>query len=346
MLFQGLNIAIVDMVASGRSNMRMLSLGLLGILLACSSSEKGKEVPKDILEQGQDVVLTDTQDTVEGEGLLEENETIAENIGDDSVTREDGIEVAEDKGTQVDEGVSFLDKGGGDREDIQGDVQPEIPTSPHYKGRVWSISPGGQDIFVPGAVVRALDPSTGWALPGYQATSDSEGYVEFDFDWAGTVGFKVSKENYVDSYQFDQRTDSLEGELLILPSDLINQVMSDLGVELTQGKGMLTGNVEWRSSNGGGQVGCATITTTPGCDIFYFDKIGMPQRPETQNMTSSQNGGFIALNCEPAKTHIQAKIEDTVVGEGDAFVYGDGITTRFTITIPSEFDPTPANCPY
>jgi len=326
--------------------MRYFFLCVLVILLSCSSSEKGQQQYQDILDHGQDGVVTDAKD-----GLSEDGGAVTEHIGDELVPQDDGSEVAEDKGAGADEGVSKLDKGGEDKgtlpaEDIKGDLPPEVAPSAHYKGVVRAISSGDQKEVVAGAMVRALSPSTGLPLPGYEAVSDSEGNVEFYFDWVGAVGFKMSKENFVDSYQFDQRTDSVNGDLDMLPVDFANMVLSALGAQKIQGKGIVTGNVEWRSSTGSGQVGCATVTALPSCQIFYFGADGMPKKSEAQNMTSAKNGGFLALNCEPEKTHFQAKINGTVVGEGDAFIYADGITLRFTITITSESDPTPANCAY
>lgn len=327
--------------------MRLLFVGLFTALAACSSSEKGQDVVQDIQEETtQDVLLADMEDAV-----LELHDGATERGTDDFYPGEQGNEAYEDKGLAPDDGVSFVDKGGVDKdifpgEDTYGDSADEVPTSAHYRGRVRALAMGDEWPVVPGVLVRALDPNTGWPLPNYVATSDSEGYVEFDFDWIGRVGFMMSKEDYVDTYQFDQMTDSADGDLQILPSGLANQVMSALGVQWVQGKGILAGNVEWRSSNSGGRVGCVTITAFPACDIFYFGRDGMPKPPESQSKTSSENGRFIAVNCEPANTHFEAKINGTTIGEGDAFIYADGITVSFTITIQSEFDPTPPDCPY
>ena len=223
----------------------------------------------------------------------------------------------------------------------------ETPTgSATFKGFVASFG-SNPEKNEPGVTVEIVDDETG-AGTGTTQVTDGEGWVTFeDMPVGGLVGFKCTKADHKETYQFHIKSDVADEKLWIVPNSIYNFAIGLAGLKVTDGMGTLAGAVYFLDGDEEVPVEGAIITSDPPTDdVRYMDgDNGLPTTPDKQACTHVKHGRFLATNLEPGATTVIASVNGVEVGNVIIPVVPDSIAIG-NIYVTTDTNPSdPASCP-
>jgi len=248
-----------------------------------------------------------------------------------------------DKDTKVpDEDVKVDDK------DVAAVDVPTVETptgTATFKGFVASFG-SNPEKNEPGVLVEMLDDETG-AGTGTTQVTDAEGWVTFeDTPVGGLVGFKCTKEDHKETYQFHIKSDVEDEKLWIVPNTIYNFAIGLAGLKVEDGMGTLAGAVYFLDGDEEIPVSGAIITSDPPTDdVRYMDgENGLPTTPDNQACTHEEHGRFLATNLEPGATTVIASVNGEEVGTVIIPVVPDSIAIG-NIYVTTDTNPGVDGCP-
>ncbi|HRR96761.1 MAG TPA: carboxypeptidase-like regulatory domain-containing protein, partial [Candidatus Ratteibacteria bacterium] len=166
---------------------------------------------------------------------------------------------------------------------------------------------------------------------GTSATTNSKGEFTFSntYDFSPGV-IKLSKTNYKDTYfvgfisSEDEEEDEGGIELTIISTNIYNELLSQLGVSHTTGKGDIIGCVGEDYDISGAEVKVYDENGDEvNANIYYFNEDGQPDASLTKT-TSDSN--FLILNLTPGFYYITAVKENFEFQLVGIPVFANGIT--------------------
>ena len=213
-------------------------------------------------------------------------------------------------------------------------------------------------------IVRALDNTTGMALPGKETMNDGSANVAFADLPNPEVGFMVKgvKDQAIDTYTFNVESNSQAKLLRIVAKSSVLTVKTVANVTLNPALGDLAGAVYWKNASGVEEpVGCATVAIDDGQgEIRYFasnnlptTNVALPAAPnlEVRTATNKLNGKFFITGTALARHTITVMLNGMAIGSaslpsfaGTASTDGENAISLTDILVEGSANPTPADC--
>lgn len=199
------------------------------------------------------------------------------------------------------------------------------------------------EVPVGGVTVTLLSNEDGTPL-GASAVSDSAGLATLAVPRDRPFGLRLSRNDSMDTYYFDLVAQEQPVEIAILSNALATAILDLLGVDQDPAKGVAAGHVLFRPDvNPYDGIGCATVSSTPAGQVFYFDEDG-PVGPETRASTGKQLPDFLAFNLPAGAVAFEARVGGEVVATGTGRVFPGGITFSVVVASDAASNPTPVDC--
>jgi len=213
-------------------------------------------------------------------------------------------------------------------------------------------------------IVRALDNTTGMALPGKETMNDGSAGVAFSDLPNPQVAFMVKgvPDQAIDTYTFNVESNSQDKLLRIVAKSSVLTVKTVANVTLNPALGDLAGAIYWKNASGIEEpVGCATVAIDDGQgEIRYFasnnlptTNVALPSAPnlEVRTATNPLNGKFFITGTALARHTITAMLNGQVIGTeslpsfaGTASTDGENAISLTDILVEGSANPTPADC--
>jgi hypothetical protein len=194
-----------------------------------------------------------------------------------------------------------------------------------------------------GVTVTVLSNEDGTPL-GTSAMSDGSGLATIAVPRDRPFGLRLSRNDSMDTYYFDQVAREQPVEIAILSSTLATAILDLLNVDQDPAKGIAAGHVLFRpDENPYDGIGCATVSSTPAGQVYYFDE-DSPVGPETRASTGRELPEFLAFNLTAGTVAFEARVAGEVVATGTGRVFPGGITFSVVVASYAASNPTPVDC--
>jgi hypothetical protein len=210
------------------------------------------------------------------------------------------------------------------------DNETNEPPTGNYAAVVWSF---GFNTPVEGALVTLMNNTTGEATTT-TATTDADGKFEMTVPTGGSIGFKVTKAEHWDTYQFNLDPKAEDETIWIVNNMVVDLNTQSSGLTLEPGNGVVAGACYFVEQGEELPVGCASVDTEPTGDIryFFFDTGSMTFYAvplAVRSTTDPHIGYFLAANIPAAATPtpvtMTAEVESAAAGTVNLFVYENAI---------------------
>jgi hypothetical protein len=206
------------------------------------------------------------------------------------------------------------------------------------------------------AVVTLMNFADGLPFdPPIATTSSATGAYSLQFDAAlglGAVGLRARQTGYLDGYiyhldLFGLQTDIAGMNLVLYPTALMEELGTELAIDVDLSRGVVDGGAVWQDANGNlVSLGCAQVTTNPFDDappteiVFYLNDNGGPT--SMRDGINPMNGEFMIFNVDAGLTGISATVGNSTAAT-TTWIYPSGLTYSVILDHDAA-NPVPSNC--